>query len=376
MSDQRQNSANDPSDGGEARIYCAMRERPARVFEPGVTGERERLIALMDNKWVGGTVLRYYFFDDKADGQSILLADGQAVWRSWVGTEAQKDVVRRGFQTWSGVGIGIQFQEVSRREEAEIRIGFMRGDGAWSWLGRDILKHGPNERTMNFGWDLTGKWGLDTAIHEIGHTLGFPHEHQNPNAGIEWDEEAVYAALAQPPNEWTREQTFWNILRKIPVHEVRGTTWDPDSIMHYPFEKGLIRKPERYSNGLRPAGGLSAKDKALARELYPALPHEDAQELRPSHSVLLNASAGKQRSFTFTPSETRHYHFQTFGASDTVMILFEDQDGELRYRAGDDDSGQAANAHFRIKLINGRRYVLQMRVYYSERPSETAVMMW
>ena len=54
---------------------------------------------------------------------------------------------------------------------------------------------------MNFGWDLTQPGEIDTAIHEIGHTLGFPHEHQNPHAGIVWDEEAVYAALAQPPNQ-------------------------------------------------------------------------------------------------------------------------------------------------------------------------------
>ena len=52
----------------------------------------------------------------------------------------------------------------------------------------------PNERTMNFGWDLTTSYGHDTALHEIGHTLGFPHEHQNPTAGIVWNEPAVLAA--------------------------------------------------------------------------------------------------------------------------------------------------------------------------------------
>ncbi|WP_374089487.1 hypothetical protein [Methylomicrobium lacus] len=62
---------------------------------------------------------------------------------------------------------------------------------------------------MNFGWNLTEAASeIDTAIHEIGHTLGFPHEHQNPNSGIAWDEEAVYHSLAQPPNSWSREVTF------------------------------------------------------------------------------------------------------------------------------------------------------------------------
>ena len=31
---------------------------------------------------------------------------------------------------------------------------------------------------MNFGWDLTQPGEIDTALHEIGHTIGFPHEHQ------------------------------------------------------------------------------------------------------------------------------------------------------------------------------------------------------
>lgn len=368
-------------DKGEAaeretgRFYCALHERPTRVFAPGVTSERERLINLLGNKWVSGTVLRYYFFDRDTDGQNVLLSDGTTQWRTWVGSEAQRAVVQRGFEAWKNVGIGINFQEVNDREEAEVRIGFMRGDGAWSWLGREILEHGPNERTMNFGWDLTRAGEIDTAIHEIGHTLGFPHEHQNPKAGIEWDEETVYAALAQPPNNWDPQTTFWNIIRKLSASEVEGTSWDPDSVMHYPFGRGLIKKPEQYADGLQPAGGLSAKDKAWVKSLYP-LVQEVEEKLKPSQSVLLNISAGEQRHFTVTPEETRYYQFQTFGASDTVMVLFEDDNGQLRYRTGADDSGQDINASFRIKLIKGRRYVLRIRLYYSDRPGETAVMMW
>jgi len=360
-----------------SRYYCALRETPVRVFAPGVTTDRQRAINLLSNKWVTGTSLRYYFFDRETDGQNVLLSDGSTAWRTWVGPEDQKTVVRRGFEAWKNLGIGVGFQEVPEREEAEIRIGFMRGDGAWSWLGREILDHNsPNERTMNFGWDLTRAGELDTAIHEIGHTLGFPHEHQNPKAGIEWDEEAVYAALAAPPNEWDRETTFWNIIRKLPSTEVEGTTWDPDSVMHYPFEAGLIKKPERYTAGLQPAGDLSEKDKAWVRSLYPPISGAAEEELKPAQSVLLKIAAGEQRNFTVTPQETRHYNFQTFGTSDSVMVLFEDENGQLRFRIGDDDSGQDTNAYFRIKLIKGRKYVLRIRLYYSDRPGETAIMMW
>lgn len=361
----------------EGHNYCALRQRPARVFAPGVTRERERLINLLGNKWVTGTTLRYYFFDREADGENVMFTDGTTAFRTWVGSEAQKAVVRRGFEAWREVGIGLTYEEVNAREEAEIRIGFMRGDGAWSWLGREILDHGPNERTMNFGWDLTRPGELDTAIHEIGHTLGFPHEHQNPKAGIEWDEEAVYEALAQPPNEWDRQTTFWNIIRKLNANEVEGTTWDPNSVMHYPFEAGLIKRPEEYRNGLQPAGGLSAKDESWVKSLYPpSAAAEEVDTLKPAQSVTLNLLAGGQRNFTVNPQETRYYEFQTFGSSDTVMVLFEETDGQLRYRTGDDDSGLDTNAYFRIKLVKGRKYVLRIRLYYSDRPGETALMMW
>jgi hypothetical protein len=372
-----------PDDRGESgegelgRYYCALNQRPARVFGPGVSSDRLRLINLLGNKWVSGTVLRYYFFDRDTDGQNVLFTDGSTQWRSWAGADAQKKVVRRGFEEWKKVGIGVDFKEVNDREEAEIRIGFMRGDGAWSWLGREILEHGPNERTMNFGWDLTRPGELDTAVHEIGHTLGFPHEHQNPKAGIEWDEEAVYAALASPPNEWDRETTHWNIIRKLPAGEVEGTVWDPDSVMHYPFEKGLIKKPEKYAlSGLQPAGGLSAKDVAWVKSLYPPVPGAAKDELNPGASVPLKISAGEQRNFTVEPQETRYYEFQTFGTSDSVLVLFEDINGQLRYRTGDDDSGQDSNAYFRVKLVKGRKYVLRLRLYYADRPGETSVMMW
>jgi hypothetical protein len=58
------------------------------------------------------------------------------------------------------------------------------------------------------------------------------------------------------------------------------------------------------------------------------------------------------------------------------MVLFEDEDGHLRYRTGDDDSGEETNASIRFKLIKGHEYVLRIRLYYRNRSGETAVMMW
>ena len=80
------------------------------------------------------------------------------------------------------------------------------------------------------------------------------------HAGIVWNEEAVYADLAGPPNRWDRAQTYRNIIEKI-EDLVDGGAWDKDSIMHYPFKAGMILEPEQYQQqALEPSpGALSAR---------------------------------------------------------------------------------------------------------------------
>lgn len=340
----------------KGRHYCYVPKIPERKFGPEVSSHRARLIRNIEKKWVNGTVLHYYFFEEPPLG-----ADN-----------AQKDVVRGAFDKWMDVSIGIKFQEVSSPEDAEIKIGFDQDDGSWSYVGRQILKY---EQTMNFGWDLTRPNESDTAIHEIGHTLGFPHEHQNPKAGIVWDEEAVYAELAGPPNYWSRKDTDWNIIRKIEPDSVEGTKWDPNSIMHYPFGPGLIKEPEQYQSGLTPEHGLSEKDAAQVKLFYPVL-EPTFPELKLLESQRLSINPGEQKNFSINPTASRDYNFSTFGASDTVMVLFEDNGSELHYVKGDDDSGTALNANFKVRLIKGRKYVLKIRLYYNFSSGDTAVMMW
>jgi hypothetical protein len=56
--------------------------------------------------------------------------------------------------------------------------------------------------------------------------------------------------------------------------------------------------------------------------------------------------------------------------------LFEKRDGEWRFLAGDDDSGQDLNAEFQARLVAGREYMLRIRLYWSNAGGGTAVMMW
>src|SRR5215218_8513994 len=129
--------------------FCSMPASPVRRMNPGISRERFELIVKNASKWVNGTTLHYYFFDKKTDG-SVL--EGIDEWRTWVGNKKQMDVVRKAFRAWKALGIGLNFVEVKERQDAEIRIGFMEGDGSWSYLGRDVLQQPKNSRTMNFGW--------------------------------------------------------------------------------------------------------------------------------------------------------------------------------------------------------------------------------
>jgi hypothetical protein len=181
--------------------------------------------------------------------------------------------------------------------------------------------------------------------------------------------------LAQPPNSWTREETFFNIIRKLDANAVEGSTWDPNSIMHYPFEPGLVKSPPPYDRtGISPTGGLSAKDKEYVLRFYPPLSEREV-ELSPFVSVPLALGEDRQQNFKIAPDATRNYNFATFGSSDSVLGLFEIIDGEPRYVKADDDSGEERNATLNLKLFAGRQYILRVRNYHNQ-DEQIAVMMW
>src|SRR5690606_18752825 len=95
----------------QTRACCALPPVPQRVLDPGVAPLRRKLIQVLAKKWVNGTALRYYFFDRDTDGEHVPGPDGASEWRSYVGDDAQKDVVRRAFAVWARIGIGISFEE-------------------------------------------------------------------------------------------------------------------------------------------------------------------------------------------------------------------------------------------------------------------------
>jgi Astacin (Peptidase family M12A) len=347
---------------GRVREYCAVEPHPVPDLAPEVEANPDRASAIIvgRDKWANHTVLHYSFFGSG----------------DWSVPDNQADVVRSAFAQWKALPLGLEFVEVNDLAEAEVRIGYMPGGGSWSYLGKDVLGIPLDERTMNFGWPLDRDAdGLSTAVHEIGHTLGMPHEHQNPFAGIVWDEQAVYDFLGAPPNNWSRQTTFNNVLRKLNQAEVTGSQWDPDSVMEYEFPAGLIREPAAYRSGIHPPGTISPADAEWAKRWYPGdTPVEEI--LRLNESVTVDLAAGQQVDFTIRVRNNRRYTIGTFGSSDTLLTLFEDVEGSPRFLAGDDDSGTDRNASVTYRLRPGRTYHVRLRLYYKGMSGKTAVIYW
>src|SRR5258708_12083784 len=280
-------------DNYTAKKLCSQTKPIMTSIPSDIGAKMASFIFTNGTKWVNGTNIKYMFIE---------------------GPEPQWQVVRQGFQEWKDLGIGITFTETTNIEEAMVRIGFDYTLGSWSYVGRDILGASKPDRTMNFGWDLTADpYGKTTALHEIGHTIGFQHEHQSPFSGIVWNTDAVYTAFSGSPNFWDKTKIDDNIINKLAANDLTGSKWDSTSIMEYEFGPGLVQEPVGFKTGIFPPGTLSDPDIQGVKSFYPEIAVSSIIKLNVLKSAAITARSAKQANFSFTPDSTQKFTFQTIG---------------------------------------------------------------
>jgi Bacterial pre-peptidase C-terminal domain/Astacin (Peptidase family M12A) len=333
-----------------------MAERPKVCIERVLPTERMRFHATVrrggtvraimpiGKLWMNGSTLRVRFIG---------------------GNTAQRATAREQAMWWTAhANLNFVFGDAP---DAEIRVGFDADDGAWSYVGTDNRGIPFDQPTMNLGF-LDG----GTAGHEFGHAIGLAHEHQNPAGGIEWNEARVIRDLSGPPNNWDEATIRHNVLNKYRADQIRGTAFDPDSIMLYFFPGSWVKS----GVGTRANEVLSALDKGFiaSAQAYPktAPTVVDAVALKLNPTRRTSASIGKpgeEDLFKFRVTSGGTHIVDTRGPTDIVMKLF-GPDSHTSVIAEDDDSGVATNALIRADLIPGE-YFVQVRHYNRARGTGT-----
>jgi hypothetical protein len=224
----------------------AVEENPANRGEIENPETGERAFVVTGKLWNPGRTLRVRFMG---------------------GTPAVQEKVKQYANVWSNY-TSLKF-DFGDHSNAEIRVAFVT-DGSWSYIGTDCLGIPNSEATMNYGWfdnPVPEAEYSRVIIHEFGHAIGMPHEHNHPGVDIPWNREAVYRYYMNPPNNWTQAQVDNNLFAKYSKTLTKYSQFDKKSIMLYPIPSQFVTDPN-FAVPFRNTE-LSETDKAFMRTVYP-----------------------------------------------------------------------------------------------------------
>lgn len=102
------------------------------------------------------------------------------------------------------------------------------------------------------------------VLHEFGHALGLLHEHQSPDANLNWQVDAILSFASQKWG-WNADDVARNITTPAAEDEVVWSLYDEKSIMHYKIPDNWVAPPKTSDLSTT----LSDVDLVFARAMYP-----------------------------------------------------------------------------------------------------------
>jgi hypothetical protein len=169
----------------------------------------------------------------------------------------------------------------------DVRIS--RGPGGYySYLGTDIRHIPKNHQTMNlesFSMSTLESEFRRVIRHEVGHTLGFPHEHMRKELVALIDPAKAYRYFLATQG-WDRRTVDQQVLTPLDEASLLDTPPDQDSIMCYQLPGQIT------TNGQPIRGGtdINSSDAAFARSIYPPVastPSADSALLAPTEPFVI-----------------------------------------------------------------------------------------
>ena len=142
------------------------------------------------------------------------------------------------------------------------------GQGYWSYVGTDILqipRHQPTMCLQGFTMETSEKEFRRVVRHEVGHTLGCPHEHMRSDIVNRLDQQKTIKYFQQTQG-WSAAMTQQQVLTPLNESSLMGTpAADVTSIMTYALP-GIITKDGQPIPG---GNDFAPQDREFFAKLYP-----------------------------------------------------------------------------------------------------------